>query len=104
LKSLLVDAARYRSWVVHPFFSNHTSMYFQLDKGDYSVAYPFKFNPALLNEVTFGVIVRADWRIDLGDGVISAQRRLAPKLHKLKNRLKIWIAEKKNLKAHTSYF
>jgi hypothetical protein len=50
-----------------------------------------------LNEVTFGEIVREDWRIDLGDGVISAQRRLVMKLHKLKNRLKIWIVNKKKI-------
>jgi hypothetical protein len=52
-----------------------------------------------LNEVTFGEIVREVWGSDLGDGVICAQRRLAMKLQKLKNRLKIWIAKKKKLKS-----
>jgi hypothetical protein len=94
-EALMVESTRYRSWVVHPFFSDHAPVFFQLEFGNYSVAYPFKFNPAILNEVSFGQIVRAEWSTVLSPGVVSAQRRLAMKLHNLKIKLKIWMTEKK---------
>jgi hypothetical protein len=92
---LLVNSARFRSWVVHPYFSDHSPVFLQIERGDFSVASPFKFNPTILGEATFGDLVKAEWSSVQGSGVIGAQRRLAQKLHNIKVRLKSWIAEKK---------
>lgn len=81
-EALLVDYVRYRSWVIHPFFSDNAPIIFQLEHRDIHVAFPFKFNPAISNEATIGEIVRTEWRSIPGSGVLGAQHRLALKLHK----------------------
>ena len=94
-EALLVDSVRYRSWVIHPFFSDHAPIIFQLEHGDIPIAFPFKFNHAVLSEATVGEIVRMEWRSVPGSGVLGAQRRLSLKLNKLKNRIISWTTKKK---------
>jgi hypothetical protein len=53
-ETILCDAARYRSWVELPFVSDHAPVILQLDYGYKPVAYPFKFNPSMLER---GVIL-----------------------------------------------
>jgi hypothetical protein len=83
-KAILNESARYRSWVELPFISDHAPVLFQLDYGFKSVAYPFKFNPALLKDESFGDLVRDVWSNHQDSEVEGAQKRLARKLFKLK--------------------
>jgi hypothetical protein len=82
-------------------FSDHSSVFFQLERGDFTVASPFKFNPVVLCEASFGDLVKKEWNLVQGSGVIGAQRRLAQKLQNIKVSLKSWLAEKKRAENQT---
>jgi endonuclease/exonuclease/phosphatase family metal-dependent hydrolase len=100
-EALLNDSALYRSWVELPFISDHAPVLFQLDYGIKYVSYPFKFNPVLLKDESFGELVREEWSTQqdsLGEG---AQLRLVGKLFRLKARVKKWIAVKKKIDLQT---
>jgi hypothetical protein len=68
---------------------------FQLDYGYKPIAYPFKFNPALLKEESFGALVREVWSNKELSEVAGAQYRLTNKLKILKGRVKEWTMIRK---------
>jgi hypothetical protein len=94
-EALLNDSALYKSWVELPFISDHAPVIFQLDYSIKSVAYPFKFNLAMLKDDSFGDLVRDVWSSQHDSVVEGAQTRLVGKLFKLKDRVKKWIAVRK---------
>jgi hypothetical protein len=96
LEELLMDSTHYRSWMETPFISDHAHVFFQLDIGVKSVAYPFKLNSVLIKEDPFANLVHEVWSTR-GQGVNGAQHRLEMKLGFLKNKVKKWIVDKENM-------
>jgi hypothetical protein len=97
---LLNDSTLFRSWVDHPFISDHAPVLFQLDYGFKPVYYPFKFNSALLKEELFGDLVREVWNAPQDSMRDGPQSRLVGKLCRLKARVKKWIVVKKKREQH----
>jgi hypothetical protein len=95
VEGLLHETARFRSWVELPYFSDHVPIFFQLNNGYRLVAYPFKFNHAILKDESFGVLVQSVWNAPYLYSVAGAQRKLLHKLINLKNHTKSWQAQKK---------
>jgi hypothetical protein len=79
-EGLLHESARFRSWVGHPYFSDHAPIFFQLNNDYSSVACPFKFNHAILKDESFGELVQSVWNAPHLCSVAGAQRRLVQKL------------------------
>jgi hypothetical protein len=77
-----------------PFVSDHAPIVIQIDYGYNSVAYPFKFNPAFLQEESFCDLVHSFWGSHQVVKEARAQRRLSRKISRLKSQVKIWLDEK----------
>jgi endonuclease/exonuclease/phosphatase family metal-dependent hydrolase len=60
-EDLLQHSGRYRSWVAYPFLSDHAPVFLQLDTSIHRSTYPFKFNPAWLQDPYFSRLVTEVW-------------------------------------------
>jgi hypothetical protein len=95
-ESVITSSSRICAWVEYPYISDHAPICLQLGEERSEAAYPFKLNPAWLQEVSFDTMVRDVWNDTSHQIHEGAQCRLVRKLNCLKSRTKIWSKEKWN--------
>jgi hypothetical protein len=94
-KALLSTVQRFRTWVEYPYLSNHAPVLLEFGIYFPIVASSFKLNPDWLKEESFVEIVRQVWNDPRHLLTVGAQRCLVGKISLLKERIKVWVREKR---------
>jgi hypothetical protein len=92
-EEILSEVGIYRSWVEHPFVSDHAPVFFQMEIRPRYKPFPFKFNSDWLREKEFVDLVHKTWLDPMFRIEDNSQKRLLWKLQVLKNQTKSWIKE-----------
>jgi hypothetical protein len=61
VEDVLTTSCRFRAWVEYPFISDHAPIFLQLGEDRTVAAYPFKLNPAWLQDASFDSMVSEVW-------------------------------------------
>jgi hypothetical protein len=94
-EKILQSTVRFRAWVEYPFISDHTPIFLYLEDDIHKETFPFKFNPAWIQDESFIALVREVWPDVSFSQQEGAQNIIANKLSSLKERTKSWSKVKK---------
>lgn len=93
--SLIGYMGRYRTWVEHASFSDHSPIILELDHVKRKSCLPFKFNHSWLKDKDCIDLVRLEWKKMDGMDRGSTMKSLVTKLRTLKNIVAKWEKERK---------